>query len=257
MRHSMIGMTMTVLAAAAMGCSASTVTRPASAVAGGVAGVGSAVAGGVAGAGSAVAGGVSGVGSAVAGGVAGAGSAVTGATIGRGGLVAVLRPVNSATGTVDTSVSLGTVRFTQGTGQVNVVVQVNGVSVAGLEATQSADGQGVYYPHGIHIHAGSACGPTTQDGKVVPAGGAGPHFDPAATNSHKGPQGAGHAGDLPNLRVLNDESGLLETSTTRFSLGDLVGRTVVLHANKDNYTDTPANGGSGPRVACGVIEAAR
>ena len=92
---------------------------------------------------------------------------------------------------------------------------------------------------------------------MVPAGGAGPHFDPAATNSHKGPQGAGHAGDLPNLRVLNDESGLLETSTTRFSLGDLVGRTVVLHANTDNYTDTPANGGSGPRVACGVIEAAR
>ena len=145
MRHSMIGMTMTVLAAAAMGCSASTVTRPASAVAGGVAGVGSAVAGGVAGAGSAVAGGVSGVGSAVAGGVAGAGSAVTGATIGRGGLVAVLRPVNSATGTVDTSVSLGTVRFTQGTGQVNVVVQVNGVSVAGLDETDDTAHEG-YYP---------------------------------------------------------------------------------------------------------------
>ena len=144
------------------------------------------------------------------------------------------------------------------TGQLAVLAQVGGISsVNGQEAMQAGDGQGVFYPHGIHVHSGGSCAATTQDGKVVPAGAAGPHFDPAATNSHKGPQGAGHAGDLPNIRVLNDGTGILETTTNRFTLGDLVGKTVILHANPDNYTDTPANGGSGPRIACGVIEPAR
>lgn len=258
MRQTTIGWTMVALAAAVAGCSTSAVTRPASAVASGVSGVGSAVAGGVAGAGSAVAGGVAGAGSAVAGGVAGAGSAVAGAAVGPAGLVAVLRPVSSA-GAVDTSVSLGKVSFKQGAGgQLNVLAQVGGISsIAGQEAMQVADGQGVFYPHGLHVHSGGSCAATTQDGKVVPAGAAGPHFDPASTNSHKGPQGAGHAGDLPNIRILNDGTGIMETTTNRFTLGDLVGKTVILHANADNYTDTPVNGGSGARIACGVIEPAR
>lgn len=247
MRQTTIGWTMVALAAAVAGCSTSAVTRPASAVASGVSGVGSAVVGGVAGAGSAV-----------AGGVAGAGSAVAGAAVGPAGLVAVLRPVSSA-GAVDTSVSLGKVSFKQGAGgQLNVLAQVGGISsIAGQEAMQVADGQGVFYPHGLHVHSGGSCAATTQDGKVVPAGAAGPHFDPASTNSHKGPQGAGHAGDLPNIRILNDGTGIMETTTNRFTLGDLVGKTVILHANADNYTDTPVNGGSGARIACGVIEPAR
>lgn len=258
MRQTTIGWTMVALAAAVAGCSTSAVTRPASAVAGGVSGVGSAVAGGVAGAGSAVAGGVAGVGSAVAGGVTGAGSAVAGAAVGPAGLVAVLRPVSSA-GAVDSSVSLGKVSFKQGAGgQLNVLAQVAGItSIAGQEAMQVADGQGVFYPHGLHVHSGGSCAATTQDGKVVPAGAAGPHYDPATTNSHKGPQGAGHAGDLPNIRILNDGTGIMEATTSRFTLGELVGKTVILHANQDNYTDTPPNGGSGARIACGVIEPAR
>jgi Cu/Zn superoxide dismutase len=201
---------------------------------------------------------VSGVGSAVAGGVAGAGSAVAGAAVGPGGLIAVLRPVSS-TGVVNTSVSLGKVTFKQATagGPLTVLAQLSGVSVAGLEAVQVTDGGGVFYPHGLHIHSGGSCASTTQDGKVVPAGAAGPHYDPAGTNSHKGPEGTGHAGDLPNVRILNDGTGIMEARTSRFTLGELVGKTVVLHANPDNYTDTPANGGSGARIGCGVIEAAR
>ncbi|MFM8410280.1 MAG: superoxide dismutase family protein [Alphaproteobacteria bacterium] len=257
MRRTTMGMAMAALAAAALGCSTSAVTRPASAVAGGVSGVGSAVAGGVAGAGSAVAGGVAGAGSAVAGGVAGVGSAVTGTAVGPAGLVAILRPVNSV-GTVDGSVSLGKVTFKQGSGgQLTVLAQVGGISVAGQERTMAVEGGDVFYSHGLHVHSGGSCAATTQDGKVVPAGAAGPHYDPAATNSHKGPQGAGHAGDLPNVKILNDGTGIMETTTSRFTLGDLVGKTVILHANPDNYTDTPVNGGSGARIACGVIEPAR
>jgi Cu-Zn family superoxide dismutase len=36
---------------------------------------------------------------------------------------------------------------------------------------------------------------------------------------------------------------------------NIVGRSIVIHANADNYTDTPPNGGSGARVACGEIDA--
>lgn len=170
-------------------------------------------------------------------------------------LVAVLHPVNQTTGAVDSSVSLGTVRFTQGKNKVDVVAQVNGVSVAGSEGQAAADGQGFYYPHGIHIHDGSGCDATTdKDGKLVPAGGAGPHYDPMKTGSHKGPEGNGHTGDLPNLQIMSDGSGILMTSTNRLTLEQLRGRTVILHANRDNYTDTPANGGSGARIACGVIQ---
>jgi Cu/Zn superoxide dismutase len=171
-----------------------------------------------------------------------------------GPLVAVLHPVNQATGAVDESTTLGTVKFTQGKGKVDVLVQVDGVSIAGGEGESAADGEGTYYPHGIHIHDGGSCASTTdKDGKVSPAAGAGPHYDPKKTGSHKGPAGDGHAGDLPNLRVLEDGSGILMTSTNRLTMDQLRGRTVILHANSDNYTDTPANGGSGARIACGVI----
>jgi len=176
-----------------------------------------------------------------------------GATAG-GAMVAVLHPINQTTGAVDGSVSLGTVRFTQGKDKVDVLVQVDGVSVAGSEGQSAADGQGTYYPHGIHIHDGSGCEATTdKDGKMVPGGGAGPHYDPMKTGSHKGPEGDGHSGDLPNLKVLADGSGVLMTSTNRLTLEQLRGRTVILHANRDNYTDTPPNGGSGARIACGMI----
>jgi Cu/Zn superoxide dismutase len=185
----------------------------------------------------------------------GLGAAPVGA---EGALSATLRPVNQATGAVDESISLGTVKFTPDKDEVDVLVQVNGISVAGSEPQASADGQGNYYPHGIHVHEGNSCAATTdKDGKVVPAGGAGPHFDPKKTNSHKGPDGDGHAGDMPNLKVLSDGSGVLMTSTKRFTIDQLNGRTVILHANPDNYTDTPPNGGSGARIACGVIKPAQ
>jgi Cu/Zn superoxide dismutase len=177
------------------------------------------------------------------------------AAAGSGALIAVLHPVAQDTGKVDESVNLGTARFTQGKDKVDVLVQVNGVSTAGSEATQGADGEGAYYKHGIHIHEGGACGPTEKDGATVPAGAAGPHFDPGKTGSHKGPEGNGHAGDLPNLHVLSDGTGILMASTTRLTMDQLAGKTVILHANPDNYTDQPANGGSGSRIACGVIKA--
>jgi len=112
--------------------------------------------------------------------------------------------------------------------------------------------------HGMHIHEVGSCNPLRDmQGKATPFGAAGGHFDPQGTAHHLGPNGPGHAGDLPNL--LADEAGHARTTffDDRLSVRDgptnIVGRAIVIHANEDNYTDTPPLGGSGPRIACGEI----
>lgn len=103
--------------------------------------------------------------------------------------------------------------------------------------------------HGTHIHSGGSCG---DGGKA-----AGPHWDPFSTNKHghpKDPATAHHAADMPGIEVGANGRGVMNFQTTNFKVADLIGKTVVVHENPDNYTDSPANGGSGPRVGCGVIQ---
>jgi superoxide dismutase, Cu-Zn family len=142
--------------------------------------------------------------------------------------------------------SLGTVTFTD--------------TPEGLEITIAAVG----LPpgkHGLHIHSEGSCEASTDDaGKEVMHGAAGGHFDPATTENHAGPEvdsQTGHAGDLPNLEVAEDGSATLTFTTTKMTLAEgetsLAGRAIMIHANEDNYTNEPKNGGSGERIACGVI----
>ena len=112
--------------------------------------------------------------------------------------------------------------------------------------------------HGMHIHMTGSCNALRDDkGVATPFGAAGPHFDPQGTGHHMGPDGDGHAGDLPNLRA--DDAGNASISFFDPKLSvlegptNIVGRAIVIHANPDNYTDTPMNGGSGGRVECGEI----
>jgi len=112
--------------------------------------------------------------------------------------------------------------------------------------------------HGMHIHEVGACNPVRNTaGVVTPFAAAGGHFDPQGTGHHLGPNGSGHAGDFPNLNV--DRAGNAHTTffTDRLSVlsgpTNIVGRSIMIHANEDNYTDTPPLGGSGPRIACGEI----
>jgi Cu-Zn family superoxide dismutase len=42
--------------------------------------------------------------------------------------------------------------------------------------------------------------------------------------------------------------------TNRFKVRDVVGRTVVIHAGRDDFTTQPS-GDSGKKIACGVITA--
>ena len=99
--------------------------------------------------------------------------------------------------------------------------------------------------HGFHIHEFPNC-----SDKGMSAGG---HMDPTKSNSHQGPYGAGHLGDLPLLAV--DESGKATTPllAPRLKTSDLGGHAIMIHAGGDNYSDTPPLGGGGARIGCGVI----
>ena len=110
-------------------------------------------------------------------------------------------------------------------------------------------------PHGFHVHANPSCAPGEKDGKVVPAGGAGAHLDPAMSAAHMGPTGMGHLGDLPVITVAADGVARTVLTAPRIkSLDELRGHALMIHAGGDNYADTPAPlGGGGARLACGVI----
>src|ERR671927_230565 len=59
--------------------------------------------------------------------------------------------------------------------------------------------------HGFHVHEKGGCGPGPgPDGKVAAAMAAGGHLDPEGTKKHLGPEGHGHLGDLPVLKVSAD-----------------------------------------------------
>ena len=105
----------------------------------------------------------------------------------------------------------------------------------------------------MHIHAVGRCeGPA-----FATAGG---HFNPtAAQHGLSNPLGP-HAGDLPVLFVTADGSGTVATVTPLVSLADGVlnslfdadGSALVIHAANDDHMTDPT-GGSGDRIACGVI----
>jgi len=101
--------------------------------------------------------------------------------------------------------------------------------------------------HGFHVHQNPSCKDFAKA--------AGGHWDPKKTGHHRGPyRFDGHQGDLPVLYV--NESGLAQRSALapHLTAADLKGHSLVIHQNTDNYTDHPVNGGSGARVACGVVD---
>ena len=109
--------------------------------------------------------------------------------------------------------------------------------------------------HGFHVHENPNCGPKEKDGKMVPGLAAGGHYDPTGAGAHKGPYADGHLGDLPALYVDEDGRATLPVLAPRIKVSDLTGRSLMIHANGDNYSDEPQPlGGGGPRMACGVVE---
>ena len=108
--------------------------------------------------------------------------------------------------------------------------------------------------HGFHLHQKANCKSSSEDGDVTPGGAAGGHYDPKNAGSHGTPWGNGHKGDLPALYVDEDGTATYSVLAPRLEEDDLKGRALMIHANGDNYSDTPeASGGGGPRIACGVF----
>jgi len=117
--------------------------------------------------------------------------------------------------------------------------------------------------HGFHIHTNGACEPSpdASTGKLVTFGAAGSHFDPHATKHHGAPGDVptqSHAGELPNLQADANGRATLQYIHAHVTLlpgdGSVLGRSLVVHADPDDYTTNPA-GNSGARVLCGRIEA--
>ncbi len=94
---------------------------------------------------------------------------------------------------------------------------------------------------GLHIHDGEACIGNEKD----PFAGAGMHYNPGDC---KHPF---HAGDLPPVFV-NGGYSWGAFYTERFLVTDVLGKTVILHSQPDDFTTQPS-GNSGEKIACGVI----
>jgi len=110
--------------------------------------------------------------------------------------------------------------------------------------------------HGFHVHQNPSCGNKGAGGKMGAGLAAGGHFDPGHASHHKGPHGEGHLGDMPTL--VADANGVAQKPVLapRLKVADLYGRSIMIHAAGDNYSDSPKKlGGGGGRIACGVIPA--
>lgn len=90
----------------------------------------------------------------------------------------------------------------------------------------------------FHIHEGGDC-----RGDGFPDTGS--HYNPGGLEHPR------HAGDLPPLLACGGKA-FLAVETGRFRVRDVIGRTVVIHSQPDDFTTQPA-GGAGSKIACGVI----
>ena len=90
----------------------------------------------------------------------------------------------------------------------------------------------------LHIHEGERCSGV---GFADTLG----HFNPTGAEHPR------HAGDLPPLLSQNGRA-FLAVETNRFSVWEIIGRTVVIHSGADDFHTQPA-GNAGNKIACGVI----
>lgn len=112
--------------------------------------------------------------------------------------------------------------------------------------------------HGVHIHEKGSC--EHADPPFMSAMG---HFDPGpASNTDPDVNHPFHMGDLPNIEIGADGSGVLEAVSTRITLSpgplcilDGDGTALMLHGQPDQGISGPPKSGvsGGPRLACGVI----
>jgi Cu-Zn family superoxide dismutase len=117
------------------------------------------------------------------------------------------------------------------------------VDVVGLPLYKPAmDGGQPTGPHGFHIHEFGNCAVGDPNNPFTATGS---HWNP--TNQPHG----NHAGDFPVL-FSNNGRAVMNFFTNKFKVADVVGHSIIIHQNPDDYRTPPA-GNSGKRLACGVI----
>jgi superoxide dismutase, Cu-Zn family len=131
----------------------------------------------------------------------------------------------------------GDVTFTRSGERVRVVAKVAGLTPGA---------------HGFHIHEKGDC-------SAADAMSAGGHFNPTQKPHGNPAAGEHHGGDMPMLVADAAGNASLDATLDGVTLDSgpngVVGRSVVVHKDPDDYKTQPA-GNSGARVACGVIAAA-
>lgn len=133
-------------------------------------------------------------------------------------LMATIHPVDPKLDRIaDTSV--GTAKFTQGSGKIDVLVQVAGIPLGGREATAPADGGPATVGFDARVVKGSDCATAAHDDVVI--------------------------AELPQLRVKDDGSGILMASIDKATMQQIAGQLVVF--------SSPTNRSA--RIGCGVIAA--
>ncbi len=127
----------------------------------------------------------------------------------------------------------GDVRFYQTAFGVVVVTEM-----MGLPDTDDPCAAPIY---AFHIHESGMCGGDSSD----PFADVGSHYNP------DGCPHPYHAGDLPPLFSAGGYAYSV-CLTDRFTVDEIVGRAVILHASPDDFTTQPS-GNAGEKMACGVI----
>ena len=121
----------------------------------------------------------------------------------------------------------GCVQFYQKNGYVLIAAKISGLP------KESKTGF-----FGFHIHQGGNC--TGMDFSGTEG-----HYNPSDQAHPK------HAGDLPTLLECQGNA-YLSVRTDRLSVTDIIGRTVVIHSDPDDFHSQPA-GNAGKKIACGMI----
>lgn len=121
----------------------------------------------------------------------------------------------------------GCIRFYQQKGCMLIVAEIFGLS---------RENETGFF--GFHIHQGESC--TGTDFSET-----GSHYNPVDQVHPK------HAGDLPPLMCCRGNA-YLAVKTDRFTVHDIIGKTVVIHSDPDDFHTQPA-GNAGRKIACGVI----
>ncbi|MBQ8320882.1 MAG: superoxide dismutase family protein [Clostridia bacterium] len=127
----------------------------------------------------------------------------------------------------------GSARFYETDYGVFVITEVRGLPEPNIECREPI--------FAFHIHDGDSCGGEGES----PFPGAGMHYNPYGCPHPY------HAGDMPPLF---SAGGLAYSAflTDRFTISEIVGKTVIIHSAPDDFTTQPS-GNPGEKIACGEI----